>query len=277
MKSSMGIMPGSRALRLAARAAGLTASIFFATHAHAQTTAPVAQPGVSPAPAKKPTAILLGERPRWLPEGKQPTIGEILTSSSQILGRRAIDSTTAEEKIATTAERAREMDVAGTDLIVLFTGRADTKSKTGEQEIFDAVAASAAVLTEKGVSLVVVPSSTDVSGSFGGTLRVAANLANVPYVEPGTEFRGTPYEEALQEIAQMLPPGDSPANRPALATPANFARSASAPTTHSAGPAETPIIIPMQPPPAIKHYDPREDRPKPAKKTRNSKQPAVER
>lgn len=244
---------------------------------------------VSPATgaAGKPTVVFFGERPKWVPDGKQPAVRDIITTSSQLLGAAVVDATVAEESVVETAKRVASVISSRPTAVILYTGRTDDRKSTPDEQVQKALTSIVDSIRQQNIQAFIVPSSTGVGAGVSGRMRVVATTSNAIYVEPGTESGGRPFEEALEEVKSQLqaavPGGPLTASTGttlgttgsagAISTPANLSP-AGEQGQFTAGPAETPVTIHMQPAPVLKSFDPREavkkGRPTPARK-----QPAI--
>jgi hypothetical protein len=235
---------------------------------------------------EKTTVVLFGERPQWNPEGKQPRIRDIITTASAILNANVVDATIPEEKLSDTANRIQSVLSSRPGAVIILSGRKDEKLATNDDAMRQSLTKIIQAFKQNNIQVFVVPSSTSVGAGVSGSLRVIATTTNASFIEPGTELAGHPYQEALGEISKALnvasaassanasAPADGAEDHAAspLSTPAGL-KPGSVPGSYSAGPAETPVTIQMTPPPAIKHFDPRETRQKTPPET---KRPAVE-
>ena len=238
----------------------------------------------SATPAAKRIAIMIGERPQVTSDSNKPEWLDIAPLAAGLLGSEISDQTTKSGQLATaTLEYAKAMAPWKPKTVVVFTGSADQKAATPEEQHTATLQSIVKVLSDAGAAVYIVPSTPSLRAGVSFNLRKAANESGATYIETGTEIMGKPFDEVFTEVHKAedarlhentMPAAFQPA-QPIVAQQAD-----SSGTVVQAGPAATPALIYMRPAPALKAIDPIEQRraSKAAAQTeKNRKKPALER
>ncbi len=226
------------------------------------------------------TLLLFGEKPQSQRAGQAPTVVRAdLVASATLPAMRIVDMTVDAEPVRATLARAkRGLEVRPT-AVVIFTGRSDSAASGDDEKLRATLVELARTFARADVEVFLVPSATFVGADVSANLQLAADDAAVHYVEPGTEIGGDPYQSVLADVGKILAARVAPqlpaahvVEIVAVPTPS---RREEATSTVVAKPGPTPATIYMVPPPALKHFDPRET-PKARKRLGKTKPPAFE-
>ncbi len=229
-------------------------------------------------------AVLFGEAVRWTPDSKRVKPADNLAAASAAVEMQLEDATKAGEKVKDAASRTDAVVAAKPDAVILFTGAADEKANTKDEEFTPALSGLIRRFTGAGIAVFVIPSSPGVGASMIANLRIAATGAGAAFVETGTEIGGRPYFDALGEVKKLGEAATITATTRALGTPApaGSARISlpadfdTTPTGEIKVAPQTPVVGYMVPPPALKRVDPKSAVLSPGKKGAR-KRPGVER
>lgn len=194
--------------------------------------------------------VLAGERVKWNSGPKPASAEDILSTASRILRSKVVDLMSTGELIRVTQKRIPEYLARKPVAVIIFSGAADEKARTDEEAQSDTLTTIGQTIASAGIRVYFVPSAVSVSASVTANLRIAASASDTTYVDPGSEFGGRPYEEALNEIANI----ENRARAASVVLPEGTSSSLTV-----QGPAATPTTIYIAPPPALKSFDPKED------------------
>jgi hypothetical protein len=250
-----------------------------------------------PAPKR---ALLVGERVTWFTDGRKSEPKEILAAASAALDMEVDDQTEFREKAADTAKRLEGLLKSKPDAVIILTGAADERAKSKEDEVAAPLRDAARKASAAGARVYLVPSSPKLSASMVAGLRAAVAAGSAEFVDTGTEIGGTPYFDAFAEIRKMreaaaavaetktlAPPAETPVvsgelqvpsvdETPSVGAPVAAAPDIASTRTIVAGPAATPAIVRMVPPPALKSVDPKTQILAPKRKKGADKKPSFE-
>jgi hypothetical protein len=228
------------------------------------------------------TVVLLGERPRTQRAGKEALVADIDTiASSTFVGKRIVNMTREKEAVRETLARAEAIVRSKPAVVIIFTGSADEAAGGDDENLRKDLVALVRTFAKEGSEVFLIPSSTSVGADICANLRLAAEDAAVHYLEPGTDIGGNAYSQALRDVAKALSPQQSKSQesaKPAIVVPTPREVAGETSGTEqvvAVKPAATPATIYMVPPPALKHFDPRET-PTARKRLGKLKKPAVE-
>lgn len=276
------------------------------------TPAPSANTSETTLPRYTSRAVLLGEQVAWFTDNRKVAPADVISSASDILRLELRDETVPGEAAAATLARAEKALESKPSVVILVTGATDETSRTAETAFRDTVTEIVRKAGSVSPAVFIVPSSTGLSASRIAALREAAINTGAQFVETGTQFEGTPYFDALEEIHRIRTGAPEPASvpvagatpkpapAPRASAPADRATTvsgelaiqrapaivfeepdlpedegeSSGPRTVQSGAAPTPITGQYVPPPALKRVDPSSQSLVP-KRTKN-KRPSVE-
>lgn len=233
------------------RAAATAAIMLLAAHpALAQSTAS--------ASATTPTVFLVGERPVW-EVGARNAAPDVVPAAARELAADIKDHMTTGELVADTARKADELASKSPDIVIYFGGKADSDASVAEEKQLAALGDVGKKFLQAGAKVYFVPSAPSLGAAATANLRIGANLAEVEFVEPGTEFDGNPYEATFREIKKLA--SAQPEVKPLASVPDTVTPDQVIPpvgeTTVRLDPAETSAVIMMKPPAPLKQFDPK--------------------